>query len=148
MTLRYRNIGGRVVVQLFPKSQQPAAPQQTVVSYFRAVPVRTECCRWTVYHRQLPATMAFPCHGHFPLFPYLLRPARCYVRPTASALSHAEQARVSRLRAVHHHFSPFFSFPLLSCFSFLHESVRLCLRAKQVREEWKVTVAWKCQGCR
>ena len=67
------------------------------------------------------------------------------LRPTASALSHAEQARVSRLRAVQHHFSPFFSFPLLSCFSFLHESVGLyglSTRQKRTPPEFLVNTAF------
>ena len=95
----------------------------THMSYFRAVPVRTERCRWTDYH---PTTWSPSISMPRPLPTLPVHATHCPLpRPTASALSHAEPARVSRLRVVQHHFAPFFSFPLLSCYSLLHESVRL-----------------------
>ena len=95
----------------------------TVLSYFRAVPVRTECYRWTDYH---PTTWSPSISMPRPLPTLPVHATHCPLpRPTASAFSHAEPARVSRLRVVQHHFAPFFSFPLLSCYSLLHESVRL-----------------------
>ena len=73
---------------------------------------------------QLPEALAFPCHGHFPLFPYMPRTARYHdQRPVLSPMPSQHESRDFELFSITlPPFSPFLCSPAIP---FLHESVRL-----------------------
>ena len=64
---------------------------------------------------QLPGALAFPCHGHFPLFPYMLRTARYHdQRPVLSPMPSQHESRDFELFSITlPPFSPFLCSPAI-----------------------------------